>query len=125
MSFNDQEKLELRNLINVNDIVRRSENPNPITIVVIIIVTILVMYFIFIQVIKKTITGIWIDDADKNHDIIHNKWKDTIIVNSKYHGLVKGHLVVIYMNNKMQMGIWIKNKIKWTDGSTWDCSYGY
>ena len=125
MSFSYQEKLELRNLIKVKDVVRRSENPNPLIIVVIIIVTILVMYCAFIQVIKKTITGIWIDGDDKNHDIIHNKWKDTIIDNGKYHGLVKGHLVVIYMNKKMQMGIWIKNKITWTDGSTWDCSYGY
>jgi len=125
MSFTEQEKLELRNLIKVKDIVRRSENPNPLIIVVIIIVTILVMYCAFIQVIKKSITGIWIDDDDKNHDIIHNKWKDTIIVDGKYHGLVKGHLVVIYMNKKMQMGIWIKNRITWTDGSKWDCSYGY
>jgi hypothetical protein len=125
MSLNDQEILELRNLINVRNVVRRSENPNPLIIVVIIVVTIMVMCCIFVQFIKKPITGIWIDGNDKTHDIRHNKWKDTIIVDGKYHGMIKGHLVIIYMQKKIQMGIWIKDKITWTDGSTWDCSYGY
>lgn len=125
MTLNDQEILELKNLIKVQNLVRRSENPNPLVIVVIIVVTIMVMCCIFIQVIKKSITGIWIDGEDKTHDIQHNKWKDTIVVDGKNHGLIKGHLVIIYMQKKMQMGIWIKDKITWTDGSTWDCSYGY
>lgn len=125
MPLNDQEVAELKNLIKVKDIVRRTENPNPLVIVVIILVTMLVMYCLFIQVIKKNITGVWIDDDDKSNDIVHDKWKDTIVVNGKYHGLVKGHLVVIYMAKKMQMGIWVKNKITWTDGSSWQCSYGY
>jgi hypothetical protein len=125
MTLSEQEEAEVKNLINVKNVVRRSENPNPFVIVVIILVVILVMYNAFIQLIKKSINGIWIDNDDKSNDITHNKWKDTIIVNGKYHGLVKGHLVVIYMAKKMQMGVWIDNKITWTDGSVWNCSYGY
>ena len=75
MSLNDQEILELRNLINVRNVVRRSENPNPLIIVVIIVVTIMVMCCIFVQFIKKPITGIWIDGTIKHmtYDIISGK----------------------------------------------------
>jgi hypothetical protein len=125
MSLSDQELLEMKNLLKVSNVIKRSENPNPLTIVVIIIVSILVIYCIFIQVVKTSISGVWVDSSSKNHDISHNKWKDTIIVDRKYHGLVKGHLVVIYMDKQMQMGIWIKNKIMWTNGTVWQCSYGY
>ena len=125
MSLSDQEVIELRNLINVKDIVRRTENPNPLFILFLIIVILLVMYFIFINFIKKSITGIWIDDDDKEYDIIHNKWKDTIIVDRKYHGICKGHIVIVYMNNTMQMGVYTDNKIKWANGTTWTCKYGY
>ena len=114
-----------KNLINVKEIVRRSENPSPLVIVIIILVTMIVIYFIFINVIKKSITGIWIDDGDKSYDIIHDKWKDTIIVNGKFHGMIKGHLVIIYMGKKMDMGIWVNDKINWMDGSVWYCNYGY
>ena len=123
--FNEQELAELKNLIKVKSVITRMENPNPLIIVVIILVVILVMYCLFINFIKKSITGIWVDDDDKSNDITHNKWKDTIIVNGKSHGLIKGHLVIIYMEQKMQMGIWIDDKITWTDGSVWQCAYGY
>lgn len=114
-----------QNLLNVKNIVRRSENPNPLLIVIIILVTMLVIYFIYINAIKLSITGIWIDEYNKSYDIIHNKWKDTILVDGKYSGIIKGHLIIIYMGKKADMGIWINNKISWLDGSMWQCNYGY
>ena len=117
--------LEAKNVENVREIMRRTENPNPLFILFIIIVVLSVMYFIFINFIKKSITGIWTDDDNKEYNIIHNKWKDTIIVDRKYHGIFKGHIVIVYMNNTMQLGIYNDNKIKWTNGTTWTCSYGY
>ena len=123
--LNESEINNLRNLIQVRDIIRRTENPNPIFILFIIIIILTVMYYIFISFIKTSITGVWIDANDINHNIVHNKWKDTIIVDGKYHGVCKGYIVIIYMNGQVTIGICNNNKIKWTDGSTWNCSYGY
>jgi hypothetical protein len=124
-NLNVKEVSELRNLIKVTDIIRRTENPTPFMTLFIILIIVTVMYFIYINFIKKTITGIWLDENDKTHNILHNKWKDTIIIDRKYHGLCKGHIVIVYMDDKIQMGIWAADNIKWTDGSTWNCSYGY
>lgn len=114
-----------KNIINVKNLVRKSENPNPLIIVIIILVTMIIIYFIFINVIKLSITGIWLDEYNKSYDIVHNKWKDTILVNGEFRGIIKGHLIVIYINNKADIGIWINNKINWLDGSIWQCNYGY
>ena len=119
MSFNEQQVAELKNLIKCQDIVRRSENPHPLVIVVIIVVSILVMYCLYVNTVKKTIGGYWMNSDDDKFIITHNKWKDTIVVDNKYPGLVKGHLVVVHMDEKVQMGIWIDNTIKWMNGDIW------
>ena len=64
--------LEAKNVENVREIIRRTENPNPLFILFIIIVVLSVMYFIFINFIKKSITGTWTDDNEKEYNIIHN-----------------------------------------------------
>jgi hypothetical protein len=125
MTLSKEEELVFKNLLAVKGIVRRSENPHPVTIVMIIVVSILVMYCIYIQYLKKTITGNWVDSDDKNHNIEQNKMSNTIIVDGKYSGFVKGHLIVMYMDDASKMGIWIKNKITWLDGSAWWCTHGY
>jgi hypothetical protein len=117
--------VEESNLINVKEIVRRSENPHPLMLVFIIIITMLVIYCIYINSIKKSITGSWSDDAEKSHDIVHNMWKDTILVDGKHHGIVKGHLIIIYMKDQMRMGVWVNDRINWTDGKVWMCEMGY
>ena len=121
----EQEVAEIRNLLKVKDIVRRSENPHPMTMVAVIVGIIIIMVCIYTSFIKRTVSGIWIDDEGKSFNVAHNKWKDTILVNNKHHGLLKGHVVILYLEQKMQMGIWIKNKIKWMDGDVWYCSHGY
>lgn len=121
----ENEIAEIRNLIKVKDIVRRSENPHPITIVIIIITVVLVMCCIYVTFIKKPITGIWVDDEDNTYNIIQNKWTDTIIINGKFYGLLKGNIVIVYLDDRMQMGIWMDNRIKWMDDSVWYCSYGH
>jgi hypothetical protein len=121
----DQEIAEIRNLLKVNDIVRRSENPHPMTMVVVIVGIIMIMVCIYTSFIKRTVSGIWVDGEDNSYNVAHNRWTDTILVNNKHHGLLKGHIVIIYLEQKMQMGIWMKNKIKWMDGEVWYCSHGY
>ena len=123
MSLSELEVAELKNIIKVKDVIRRSENPNPLVIVVIILVTILVMFVIYIQFIKKSISGVWVDAENNKHNIIHNKWKDIIQIDTN-EGIIKGNLVVIYVDSSMKLGIWANDKINWNDGSIWHCSYG-
>lgn len=123
MSLSEKEAAEVRNLLRVQRVVRRSENPHPITIIGVIIVSILVIYCLYINAIKKSITGVWVDNEDKSYNINHNKWKDTIVINNRYPGIVKGNLVILYINNDMQMGVWMDKKIKWMNGNVWHCSF--
>ena len=123
MSLSELEVAELKNIIKVKDVIRRSENPNPLVIVVIILVTILVMFVIYIQFIKKSISGLWVDAENKKHKLDHNKWKDIITVD-KNEGIIKSNLVVLYVNNTINIGIWSNDKINWNDGSVWHCYYG-
>ena len=119
MTLSDQELAELKNIINVKDVIRRSENPNPLIIVLIILGSMILMYFIFVQFVKKSVAGTWLDD-NKNINIInHNKWKDSISINDNSNGFVKGHMIIVYMFDKVKTGIWLNDKINWTDGSSW------
>lgn len=123
MSLSDVEVAELKNLIRVKDLVRRTENPNPFVIIIIIIVVIMLMYILYVKYIKKTISGIWIDANETEHEIMHDKWSDSIMIDCNK-GVVKGHLVVMYTEKKMELGIWMNDKINWVDGSVWHCLYG-
>ena len=121
MSFNDQQLAQLKNLINCQEIVRKSENTHPLTVVVIVLVTILFMYCIYVNKIKRTIDGMWSDSNDNHFTIKHDKWKDTIVIDCKYPGLVKGNLIVIHKGDRVCMGIWVDNTIKWMNGDVWYC----
>ena len=123
MSLSELEVAELKNIIKVKDVIRRSENPNPLVIVVIILVTILIMFVIYIQFIKKSISGIWVDAKNKNHTITHDKYKDIIKIDTN-EGIIKGNLIILYADSTITLGIWANDKINWNDGSIWHCSYG-
>ena len=113
-----------KNVENVKAFIRRSENPHPATVVLTIFITILTIYAIYICGMKPTIEGIWLD-GDKKYEIRHDKWSDVIVINNKYYGNVSGSTVYVIMYNKMRLGVWVNNVIKWTDGTTWCCEYGY
>lgn len=119
MSLTDQEIAEFRNLMRVNDIVRRSENPHPMTMVIIIAVVILVMYCIYVMVIKVSIAGKWIDDDDENHVVQHNKWTDIVVLDGKNQGVIKGNAIFVYVDGRVKMGVVANNKIKWMNGDIW------
>jgi hypothetical protein len=123
--MSNQKLAEDANRFTVSEIIRRSENPHPLMLVFIIIIIMIVAYCIYVQVIKKSASGDWLDDAEKSRNICHNMWRDTILVDGKYHGIVKGHLIIIYIKDKMRMGVWIKDRISWTDGQVWMCEKGY
>ena len=125
MSEAEIEQANKENLFKVQEIVKKSENPHPITLVLIIIITVILMYCIYINTIKKSATGSWLDDSEKSHGVVHNLWKDTILVDGKHHGIIKGHVMIIYMKDQMQMGVWINDRITWTDGRVWMCEAGY
>lgn len=122
MSLSELEVAELKNIIKVKDVIRRTENPNPLVIVVIILVTIIVMFIIYIQIVKKSISGIWIDSENNEHKISHNKWKDIITVDENK-GIIKGNLVVLQKDG-INIGILMDDRINWNDGSSWHCAYG-
>ena len=115
----------LRNLANVKHIVERSENPHPSIIVLIIVGSILIIYCMYINIIKKSASGEWVDENNNIHIINHNKWKDTLIVDYNTFGIVKGNLIVIYIGKTMKMGILLKDTINWVDGTSWHNIYGY
>ena len=119
MSLTEQELAEVRNLISVKNIVRRSENPHPVIVAFIIFVIILAVYCMYVHLVKRSITGEWDDDDDNKHTISHNKWRNFIIIDKKYRGLINDRLIIIYMNGRMQMGIVTSNAIKWMNGSIW------
>lgn len=124
----DKELLELKNLEKVCRIVTRSENPHPLTIVLIIFASIIVIYYIYICMIKDLATGNWVDENKKKYTIKHNKWTDAITVNTPKRsicGVIKGNLIVIYVDKTMRTGVWLNDTINWTDGTTWQCIYGY
>jgi hypothetical protein len=123
MSLLPEEIANIRNLLNVKSIVKRSENPHPFTIILIISVIMLVMYCSYVNVFKISICGEWIDDDDKIHVIKHNKWTDIVLVDNNYKGVFRGNLLLVYINNKLQMGIYTNNIIKWMNGDSWYGSY--
>lgn len=122
--MSEQQQTEEKNLIDVQEIVRRSENPHPITLILIIVMTVLIMYCVYVKVIKKSATGSWMDDAENSHHITHDLWKDTLTVDGKHYGIIKGHTMIVYMKDQMRMGIWVNDRISWTDGQTWMCEEG-
>jgi hypothetical protein len=111
---------EEQNLLKVRNIVTRSENPNPFTMIIIIIATILVIYLVYMCQIKKSIGGQWNASGSKLvYMIVHNKWKDTLVINQHLFGFVKGNLIVMYEDNDMLLGVWLDDIIEWTNGTKW------
>jgi hypothetical protein len=126
-NLTNEEIFELKNLENVKHIVSRSENPHPLIIVLIIIGSILLIYFCYITFMKKTLSGQWLDEKNNIFIIKHNLWKDTLIIdgpNNSTYGVVKGNLIVIYVDSTMKMGVCLNDNIEWVDGSSWHCIYG-
>jgi hypothetical protein len=42
-----------------------------------------------------------------------------VYIDHKYKGVLKGNLLLMYIDNKMCMGIFLNNKIKWMSGDVW------
>ena len=114
----NDENQESVNLFNLKYILSRSENPNPITIVIIICIIMVMLYFIYINYIKLSISGLWLDDNNNQHTILHNKYTDELSINNNY-GLIKGNSVYYYIDNNMYIGVLVKNEIMWCSGSSW------
>ena len=119
MSLSSEELQNVRNLLQVRDIVRKSENPHPFVMTAVIVVIILVMYCIYVNTIKSHIGGEWIDDDDVSHQVVHNKWTDVVYADARYRGVLKGNLLLMYIGEKMCMGIYINNQIRWMNGDVW------
>ena len=109
----------IKNYLKVKETVKKSENPHPFVMVAIVAVVITFMYCIYVIVIKSHIEGTWIDDDDVSHIINHNKWTDVVYTDSKYKGVLKGNLLLMYIGEKMRMGIYINNQIQWMNGDIW------
>lgn len=123
----DYDEDEYRNYLKVKRVIRRSENPDPITVVLIILASVMVIYFMFVTCVKKTLTGKWEGNKDEVHTIVQNKWNDTLLIDSKYLGVAKGHVAIVHMPEPIgtKMGVITEGKIHWTNGETWYCDYGY
>jgi hypothetical protein len=122
---NDKKSKEDSNLAYITYIVRRSENPHPMTIIAVIIVVVLVLCCLYKKFLKPSVAGVWICGKNERHVISHDKYKDTISVDKQYYGMIKGNMIVYYVDNNMKMGVWIGNTVEWTDGDKWQCVCGY
>ena len=116
--------IEDKNLYDVKEIVKRSENPDPRIFIFSLFVSCLVVYMIYICHCKKIMTGVWLDESNNEHNIFHNKWTDDIIIDSSYNGTVKGHMVLYNNRNKKNIGLWLHDKIHWTNNTIWYSKYG-
>ena len=114
----------VRNLARVQQIVRRSENPHPCVVAIIILISLLLMYYIYVNSIKPSLSGIWINSDKTEYHIKHNKFKDTIEINKTYPGFINGTVLVVYMGDILQMGIFTNDKIKWLNGEVWYSAIG-
>jgi hypothetical protein len=121
----EQKSEEDLDLAYITYIVRRSENPHPMTIIAVIIVVALVLCFLYKKFLKPSVAGVWICGKKERHIIDHDKYKDIISVDKQYYGMIKGNMIVYYVDNNMKMGVWIGNTIEWTDGDKWQCVCGY
>jgi hypothetical protein len=119
MSLSSEELNNVKNFLRVRETVKKSENPHPFVMLSIVIVVIMVMYCIYVNVIKPHIGGKWIDDDDVSRTIVHNKWTDVVYADSKYRGVFKGNLLLMQIDDKMHMGIYINNQIRWMNGDIW------
>jgi hypothetical protein len=120
MSYDQQQLDEYENLLKVRNIVKRSENPNPFTMIIIILATLLVIYFVYVFHVKKLACGQWnVSGSKLSYVVVHNKWKDTLVINGNLFGFVKGNLIVMYEGNDMHMGVWLDDVIEWTNGTKW------
>jgi hypothetical protein len=120
MDDDQQKNDEEENLLKVRNIVTRSENPHPFTMIIIILSTLLVIYFVYILQIKKIVGGQWnVSGTNLSYMIVHNKWKDTLVINDHLFGFIKGNLIVMYEGNDMLMGVWLDDIIEWTNGAKW------
>lgn len=124
ISAAEMSAMEQKNLMNVQSLVRRSENPNPITLIFTIVVIILVMGVMYVKFMKKSISGVWIDASDGEHVITHDIWRDVILVDGQYSGAINGHLVLVNTDGDVQTGLLMDDQIQWTDGSSWYSTYG-
>lgn len=114
----DQQDIE-DNLSNVKYIVRRSENPHPMTLIAITVIALMFICYIYKTFLKLNISGIWQGENGSRYVIIHNKWDDSLRFDDEFYGVMRGNLVAYYVKNKLLMGVWINDVIKWTDGSKW------
>jgi hypothetical protein len=111
---------EEENLVKVRNVVTRSENPSPFTMIIIILATLLVIYFVYIYQIKRLVGGQWNNSAtSQTYKVVHNRWKDTLVINDDIFGFVKGNLIVIYEGSDMRMGVWLDDVVEWTNGTKW------
>jgi hypothetical protein len=111
---------ESRNLSKVRNMVTRSENPNPFTMIIIIISTLLVIYFVYMFQVKKLVGGQWkASGSELTYMVVHNKWKDTLVINEHLFGFVKSNLIVMYEGDDMLLGVWLDDIIEWTNGTKW------
>jgi hypothetical protein len=116
---------EINNLQNVKYVVSRSENPNPMTIIIIIVIVILLIYFIYKKFIKQSFSGIWVDENNIKHIILHDKYTDEIMIDNQYYGNIKYNIITFYVDDMIHMGIIIKDEINWSRGSSWNQILGY
>jgi hypothetical protein len=134
----------IRNLENVKYVVERSQNPNPWVLTIIIIIIYMFIKYSYKMYSTSNISGIWVSSIEKKYDynlnaynlytydISYNMLNNTICVNfiddkKIKNGVVDGKLIYIYDQGKLDknsdninVGVLVNNKIKWTDGTTWE-----
>ena len=116
---------ELRNYLKVQKTIKMCENPHPITMIMVIVLIMGVIYILHVEFFKQVITGKWEDSKGEFHTIYQNKWTNNAVIDSKYHGFVKGNVVVYQREidgaNVNAMGIITSGMISWLHGDVWYC----
>jgi hypothetical protein len=105
----------------VRKTIHRNDNPHPVLLIGIIIIIIILVYYIYINGIKKNITGDWYV-GDNSTYVTHDICTDNIYVEGYPVGHVKGNAVFIenvVPNGLPFMGTLYNKKIYWTNGAVW------
>jgi hypothetical protein len=110
---------EDRNVLNVNEIVRRSENPHPAIVMAISVVLLIAIWCLYTQIVELSLSGVWFDDDTRaEHHIVHNRWNNTVYVD-KIRGSIRGNVISMINKGVLRRGIVDSGAIQWLNGSQW------
>ena len=105
------------NGMTIREFIYENERPNPMTLVFIIFITILFFMALSRYMSNPDISGVWIDQKNGEHMIIHDKYRNIITVDGTYLGVIKDNTISI---PKHQLHAVIRRgMIIWNNGEMW------